>query len=153
MKKWLLTLALCGILFAEEGVKQVVFDLKTGDIASFEKKVLQGIAYHKAHYDGKLEKLDVAVVIHGDAYKFFVKDLKNSPYKNDKKLSLAQEQLGKRLATMASTYEVEFLMCEATMRTLKIDQSNVYDFVKLTPNSTIGLIDKQNEHFAYVPIH
>lgn len=153
MKKWLLTLALCGILFAEEGVKQVVFDLKTGDIASFEKKVLQGIAYHKSHYEGKLEKLDVAVVIHGDAYKFFVKDLKNSPYKNDKKLSLAQEQLSKRLATMASTYEVEFLMCEATMKTLKIDQSNVYDFVKLTPNSTIGLIDKQNEHFAYIPIH
>jgi len=153
MKKWLLTLALCGILFAEEGVKQVVFDLKTGDIASFEKKVLQGIAYHKSHYEGKLEKLDVAVVIHGDAYKFFVKDLKNSPYKNDKKLSLAQEQLGKRLATMASTYEVEFLMCEATMKTLKINQSNVYDFVKLTPNSTIGLIDKQNEHFAYIPIH
>lgn len=153
MKKLLLTLALCGILFAEEGVKQVVFDLKTGDIASFEKKVLQGIAYHKAHYEGKLEKLDVAVVIHGDAYKFFVKDLKNSPYKNDRKLIEGQEQLGKRLATMANTYEVEFLMCEATMRTLKIDQSNVYDFVKLTPNSTIGLIDKQNEHFAYIPIH
>lgn len=153
MKKWLLTLALCGILFAEEGVKQVVFDLKTGDIASFEKKVLQGIAYHKGHYEGKLEKLDVAVVIHGNAYKFFVKDLKNSPYKNDAALAKVHDDLAKRIATMANTYEVEFLMCEATMRTLKIDQSNVYDFVKLTPNSTIGLIDKQNEHFAYIPIH
>ena len=153
MKKWLLTLALCGMLFAEEGVKQVVFDLKTGDIATFEKKVLQGIAYHKAHYEGKLEKLDVAVVIHGDAYKFFIKDLKNSPYKNDASLAKAHEDLSKRIATMANTYEVEFLMCEATMRTLKIDQSNVYDFVKMTPNSTIGLIDKQNEHFAYIPIH
>ena len=153
MKKWLLTLALCGMLFAEEGVKQVVFDLKTGDIATFEKKVLQGIAYHKAHYEGKLEKLDVAVVIHGDAYKFFIKDLKNSPYKNDASLAKAHEDLSKRISTMANTYEVEFLMCEATMRTLKIDQSNVYDFVKMTPNSTIGLIDKQNEHFAYLPIH
>ncbi|AFV96720.1 MULTISPECIES: DsrE family protein [unclassified Sulfuricurvum] len=153
MKKWLLTLALCGMLFAEEGVKQVVFDLKTGDITTFEKKVLQGIAYHKAHYEGKLEKLDVAVVIHGDAYKFFIKDLKNSPYKNDASLAKAHEDLSKRIATMANTYEVEFLMCEATMRTLKIDQSNVYDFVKMTPNSTIGLIDKQNEHFAYIPIH
>lgn len=153
MKKWLLTLALCGMLFAEEGVKQVVFDLKTGDITTFEKKVLQGIAYHKAHYEGKLEKLDVAVVIHGDAYKFFIKDLKNSPYKNDASLAKAHEDLSKRIATMANTYEVEFLMCEATMKALKIDQSNVYDFVKMTPNSTIGLIDKQNEHFAYLPIH
>lgn len=153
MKKWLLILALSGLLYAEEGVKQVVFDLKTGSIETFEKKVLQGIAYHKSHYEGKLEKLDVAVVIHGDAYKFFVKDLKNSPYKNDKKLAAAHDQLSKRLTTMANTYEVEFLMCEATMKALKIDPSNLYDFVKLTPNSTIGLIDKQNEHFAYIPIH
>lgn len=153
MKKWLLIFALSGMLFAEEGVKQVVFDLKTGQLESFEKKVLQGIAYHKAHYEGNLEKLDVAVVIHGDAYKFFVKDLKNSPYKNDATLAKAHDALSKRIATMANTYEVEFLMCEATMKTLKIDKSNVYDFVKLTPNSTIGLIDKQNEHYAYIPIH
>lgn len=152
MKKWLLVLALSGILFAEEGVKQVVFDLKTGSIETFEKKVLQGIAYHKNYYEGKLEKLDVAVVIHGDAYKFFVKDLKDSPYKNDQVLVAAHDQLSKRIATMAATYEVEFLMCEATMTKLKIDKSNVYDYVKLTPNSTIGLIDKQNDHFAYIPI-
>ncbi|MDP3586909.1 MAG: DsrE family protein [Sulfuricurvum sp.] len=152
MKKWLLILALSAVLYGEEGVKQVVFDLKTGNLETFEKKVLQGIAFHKNHYEGKLEKLEVAVVIHGDAYKFFVKDLKNSPYKNDQKLALAHDQLSKRIATMADTYEVEFLMCEATMKTLKIDKSNVYDYVKLTPNSTIGLIDKQSEHFTYIPI-
>lgn len=153
MKKWLLILALSAFLWAEEGVKQVVFDLKTGNLETFEKKVLQGIVFHKNHYEGKLEKLEVSVVIHGDAYKFFVKDLKNSPYKNDQKLALAHDQLSKRIATMADTYEVEFLMCEATMKTLKIDKSNVYDYVKLTPNSTIGLIDKQSEHFTYIPIY
>jgi len=109
MKKWLLILALSGILFAEEGVKQVVFDLNTGDIATFEKKVLQGIVFEKNYYEGKLEKLDVAVVIHGDAYKFFVKDLKNSPYKNDATLVKVHDDLAKRIATMANTYEVEFL--------------------------------------------
>lgn len=152
MKKWLLILVFSTILFGEEGVKQVVFDLKTGNLETFEKKVLQGIVFHKSHYEGKLEKLDVAVVIHGDAYKFFVKDLKNSPYKNDQKLVAAHDQLSKRIATMADTYEVEFLMCEATMKMLKIDKSNVYDYVKLIPNSTIGLIDKQSEHFTYIPI-
>ena len=153
MKKWLLILALSGMLFAEEGIKQVVFDLKTGDVVTFEKKVLKGIAFEKSYYEGKLEKLDVAVVIHGDAYKFFVKDLKNSPYKNDVNLAKIHDEFSKRIAAMADTYEVEFLMCEATMRALKIDKSNVYDYVKLTPNSTIGLIDKQNEHYAYIPIH
>lgn len=153
MKKWFLALALAGSLFAEEGVKKVVFDLKTGNIETFEKKVLQGIAFHKTHYEGNLEKLDTTVVIHGDAYKFFVKDLKNSPYKNDKKLIAVHDELSKRLTSMSNTYEVEFLMCESGIKALKIDKSNVYDFVKLTPNSTIGLIDKQNEHYGYVPIH
>lgn len=153
MKKWLLILTLTASLLAEDGVKKAVFDLKTGSIETFEKKVLQGIAFHKTHYEGNLEKLDTAVVIHGDAYKFFIKDLKNSPYKNDKKLDAVHDQLSKRITTMSSTYEVEFLMCEATMRALKIDKSNVYDFVKLTPNSTIGLIDKQQEGYAYIPIH
>lgn len=153
MKKCLLILALSVCLWAEEGVKQAVFDLTTGSMETFEKKVLQGIAYHKSHYEGKLEKLDAAVVIHGDAYKFFIKNLKSSPYKNDTKLAAAQDQLSKRITAMANTYEVEFLMCEAGMKANKIDPSSLYEFVKLVPNSTIGLIDKQNEHFAYVPIH
>lgn len=153
MKKWLLVLALVGSLFAEDGEKQVVFDLKTGNLETFEKKVLKGIAFHKGHYEGNLESLDVAVVIHGDAYKFFVKDLQKSPYKDEKDLIAVHKELATRLATMADTYGVEFLMCEATMRTLQIDKENVYDFVKLTPNSTIGLIDKQVENYVYMPIH
>jgi uncharacterized protein len=153
MKKLFLTLALSGILFAEEGVKKVVFDLTSGKLEAIEKRVLSGIAFNKTHYENKLDKLDVAVVIHGDAYKFFIDDLKNSPYKNDAALVKAHDQLSKRLSTMASTYEVEFIMCEAGMKSNKIDPKSLYNFVTLTPSSTIGLIDKQNENFAYVPIH
>ncbi len=153
MKKLLLALALCGILFAEEGVKKVVFDLTSGKLEAIEKKILSGIAFNKAHYENKLEKLDVAVVIHGDAYKFFINDLAHSPYKNDAMLNKAHDQLGKRLSAMAKNYDVEFIMCESGMKSHKIDKNTLYDFVKLTPSSTIGLIDKQNDQFAYVPIH
>lgn len=153
MKQWLLILTLTASLLAEEGVKKVVFDLTTGSIETFEKKVLQGIAFHKTHYEGNLEKLDTAVVIHGDAYKFFIKDLKNSPYKNDKKLDAVHDQMSKRIAAMSSTYEVEFILCESGMKSKKIDPSSLYEFVKLTPSSTIGLIDKQQEGYAYIPIH
>lgn len=153
MKKWLFLLALATVLGADEGVTQVVFDLKTGNIETFGKKVLKGIAYHKTHYEGNLEELETAVVIHGNAYKFFIKDLAASPYKSDKELAKVHEQLSKRIASMADTYEVEFLICEAGMRTLKINKENIYSYVKLTPNSTIGLIDKQSAGFAYIPIH
>ena len=153
MKKLFLLLALCGALFAEEGVKKVVFDLTSGKLEVIEKKVLSGIAFNKTHYENQLEKLDVAVVIHGDAYKFFIDDLAHSPYKNDAVLRKAHDQLGKRLSAMAKNYDVEFIMCESGMKSHKIDKSTLYDFVQLTPSSTIGLIDKQNDQFAYVPIY
>ena len=153
MKSLLILLTLCTLLFAEEGGKKVVFDFTSGNIKALDKKLLSGIAFNKTHYENQLEKLDVAVVIHGDAYKFFIADLEHSPYKNDAELAKAHADLGKRLAAMSKNYEVEFIMCESGMKSHKIDKSTLYDFVKLTPSSTIGLIDKQNNHYAYVPIH
>lgn len=153
MKSLLILLTLCTLLFAEEGVKKVVFDFTSGNIKTLDKKLLSGIAFNKTHYENQLEKLDVAVVIHGEAYKFFIADLEHSPYKNDAELAKAHADLGKRLAAMSKNYEVEFIMCESGMKSHKIDKSTLYDFVKLTPSSTIGLIDKQNNHYAYVPIH
>lgn len=152
MKKLLLLLAFLSLLNAEEGIKKVVFDLTTGDLKVFEKKVLSGIAHQKSYYEGKMEELQVAVVIHGDAYKFFVKDVSSSPFKNDKGLQKESAQLATRIASLVDTYDVEFLMCNAGMQSQKIKKENIYNFVKIVPNSTIGLIDKQNEGFAYIPI-
>ena len=157
MKIFLLILALLGFLNAQESVHKesvhkVVFDLTTGDAATLEKRLLSGIAYQKTHYESKLEELEVAVVIHGSAYKFFIKDLAASPFKGDKNLAEKHADLSKRLASMSQTYGVEFLICAVGMKSLKIEESTLYDFVKIVPNATIGLIDKQNEGFAYIPI-
>lgn len=152
MKKIMILLMLIGILHAEEDVSKVVFDLTTSDLQTFEKKVLKGIAVHKAHYEGKLKELEVAVVIHGGAYKFFVKDPANSSFKDDKALLEAHDTLAKRITSMSETYEVSFLMCQSGMVANKIDEKEIYPFVEVVPNSTIGLIDKQEEGFAYVPI-
>lgn len=152
MKKFLLLLAFFSFLNAEEGIKKVVFDLTTGDIKVFEKKILSGIAHQKSYYEGKMEELQVAVVIHGDAYKFFVKDVNNSPFKDDKALTKESTQLATRLSSLVDTYNVEFLMCNAGMKSKKITKEDLYSFVQIVPNSTIGLIDKQNEGYAYIPI-
>ncbi len=152
MKIFLIMLAMFGFLHAQESLHKVVFDLTTGDVATLEKRLLSGIAYQKTHYESKLEELEVAVVIHGGAYKFFIKELAASPFKDDKVLKKAQTDLSKRLASMSETYGVEFFICAVGMKGLKIEESTLYDFVKIVPNSTIGLIDKQNEGFAYIPI-
>lgn len=152
MKKLLLLLAFFSFLNAEEGIKKVVFDLTTGDLKVFEKKVLSGIAHQKSYYEGKMEELQAAVVIHGDAYKFFVKDVSSSPFKDDKELQKESAQLATRISSLVETYDVEFLMCNAGMKSQNIKKENIFSFVKIVPNSTIGLIDKQNEGYAYIPI-
>ena len=152
MKKVLLLLALLSFLYGDDGVKKVVFDLTTGDANAFKQKVLSGIANQKSYYAGKLEELKVAVVIHGDAYKFFIKDLGNSPYKNDVTLAKESGEIGQRLSSLANNGEVEFLMCGNGMQQNKIDKTTLYSFVKIVPNATIGLIDKQSEGYVYIPI-
>lgn len=152
LKKIILFLSLVTFLNAEDGVKKVVIDLTTGDTKTFERKILSGIAKYKSHYESNLEELEVAVIIHGDAYKYFINNLKSSPYKNDNKLASSQVDLKPRLKSMSDIYEVEFLLCQSGMEKLKIKKSNLYKFVKLVPTSSIGLIDKQDEGFAYLSV-
>ncbi len=152
MKKFILILAMFGMLQADGEVAKVVFDLTTGNLQTFEKKVLKGIAVHKAHYEGQLKELEVAVVIHGGAYKFFVKDLKRSPFSSDKELVKARPELEKRIAALAEIYEVAFLMCDSGRVSNKLQKDAIYDFVTMVPNAAIGLIDKQQEGFSYIPI-
>lgn len=152
MKKWLLFLSLSMLLNAEDGLKKVVFELTTGDQKSFEQRVLNGIIKTKDYYQGNMQELDVAVVIHGDAYKFFIKNLSASPYRDDVELRSARESFEKRLRSSANNYHVKFYMCEAGANNLKIAKENIYDFVTLVPTSTIGLIDKQSEGYVYLPI-
>lgn len=152
MKALLVLLVFLKMLQADDSVVKVVFDLTTHDLKSFEKKVLSGIAVHKAHYEGKLQELEVAVVIHGGAYKFFVKNVEHPLLSNEKDLLEAHSTLSKRIASMADTYDVEFLICRSGMKAKKLEKEDIYDFVEIVPTSTIGLIDKQSEGFVYIPI-
>lgn len=152
MKHILIFLLITFSLFAGES-RKVVIDLTTGDAAVFEQKILSGIVAHKNHYADEFKELDVAVVIHGQAYKFFLKNPANSTFRKDRTLLQKRVELGKRIAALADTYEVEFLMCAAGMKKHKIDKKDVYDFVATVPNAGIGLIDKQNIGYAYLPIN
>lgn len=152
MKLLLSMLALCVLVFADGETKKVVIDLTTANVKTIEKKLLSGVVAHKTHYENSLEELEVAVVIHGGAYRFFLKDPSKTLYADDKKLKEAFAQLKKRIASLADTYDVEFLMCDVGRRANKLELDNIAEYVKLVPNSTIGLINKQNEGFAYLPI-
>ncbi len=152
MKKIICSLLLTlGILYAEDSAK-VVYDLTTKDLNNFELRILSATVNNKAHYESTLRELDVAVVIHGGAYRFFLKDPANSEYKNDKALLCTYQSLAKRIETLAKTYNVQFLVCGVGLRKHGLAKKDVYDFVKVIPNASIGLIDKQNAGYAYVPV-
>lgn len=153
MKKIICILILCmGILHAQEDSAKIVYDLTTKDLPTFEQKILKAIVANKAHYESLLRELDVFVVIHGGAYKFFIKDPEHSKFKDDKALVSTYKTLAKRIKTMSDTYDVQFLVCGVGVRKHGLKEKDIYDFVKIIPNSTIGLIDKQNEGYAYIPV-
>lgn len=154
MRKMLLILLLAGLnlLQAEESAAKVVYDLTTKDLAKFERNILKGIVVNKAHYESILKELDVTVVIHGGAYRFFTKDPEHSIFKEDAALIKTHKELAKRIGSMVKNYDVEFLMCGAAMPRNKLEAKDVYNFVKIIPNSTIGLIDRQNDGYAYIPV-
>ena len=152
MKIVMIFLLILSFAQADEESARVVYDLTTADMAKFEKNILKGIVANKNHYEGQLRELEVVVVIHGGAYRFFVKEIEDTIFKDDVKLSKEYAELKKRIAIISDTYEVEFLMCKAAMSRNKLESKDIVDFVTIIPNSTIGLIDKQNEGFAYIPV-
>lgn len=154
MKKIICSLLLTlGILYAQEAAPaKVVYDLTTKDLKNFEMRLLSAIVANKAHYESTFREFDVAVMIHGGAYKFFLKDPANSKYKDDKALVATSQALGKRIKTLADTYHVEFMVCGVGSRRNGLEKKDFYDFVKIIPNTAIGLTDKQNEGYAYLPL-
>jgi len=152
MKKILLSLLLLfSFSHADEENLKVVYDLTTKNIAKIKQNILKGIVAHKTYYQGEFKELDVTVVIHGGAYRYFLKDLKGTKYESDIKLVNEFTSLKKRLKSLAETYDVEFLMCGVGVKTRKLT-GNIVPFVKVIPNSSIGLISKQNEGYAYLPV-
>jgi intracellular sulfur oxidation DsrE/DsrF family protein len=43
-------------------------------------------------------------------------------------------------------------MCGAGMPKHGLKAKDIVPYVKIIPNSTIGLIDRQNEGYAYIPV-
>ena len=151
MKKIVLFLMLVGILQAQEAYK-VVYDLTTANIKTFEQRVLKGIVFTKTYYENNSKKLDAVVIIHGGAYKFFLNDVNKSEFKNEQDVINAKASLKNRLEKLSDTYNIKFLMCNVGAMKHKLKRDNIYSFVKMTPSAVIGLIDMQNDGYAYVPI-
>jgi len=136
----------------EDETRKVVYNLTSGDLEKLQTQLISGIIAHTTYYQSKLLELDVRVIIHGDAYKFFMKDLSHTAYAYQPKLVAKKENLQKRLSSLAKQYNVHFFVCEVGVKKRKLSPKAFYPFVSFVHNAAIGLIDAQNAGYAYLAI-
>ena len=146
-----LSIFFMGTLFASE--QKVVYDVTTGDAAQLEKALVGSIESITTYYKKNHIEYKIAIVISGKAYKYFVQDLDNSPFKGKLKVQRAQKKLAPLLTELHSKYGVSFKMCSAGMKARKIDKKVLYKFVDADKTKSVYLIEYQNAGYAYLPVH
>ena len=151
--KLLLVMLLLGVTSLYAQSAKVVYDLTTGDSAKIEKVLIGGVTALSKYYTEENIDFKVIVVISGDAYKYFVEDLKNSPYSGDAKVFEAQKNLKTKLATLNKDKGVTFTMCATGMKARKIQKETLYKYVEAELMKGVYLIGAQNDGYAYMPIH
>jgi len=148
IKAIILFLLIPFIIYANE-VKKVVIDLRTGDLKTFED-VINGIANNVQYFQSKLEDLKVVIVAHGNSYKFFLKDLSSTIYRNDREVIKKQKGLYQRLKNLVEFYGVKIEICEVGMKTRGLKKEDLYEFVKPIYTALTGLVEWQNKGYAYM---
>jgi intracellular sulfur oxidation DsrE/DsrF family protein len=138
-------------MYANEA--KAVYDVTSGDSAKIEKEMIKSIHNVSQHYKGKNKEFKTIVVISGDAYKYFIKDLSNSPYSEDKNATAIQPKFISVLQELNDRYNVTFKMCSAGMKARGIKLETLYTFVHADAIKDVYLIDAQNDGYAYIPVH
>jgi hypothetical protein len=141
------------LTFAFADTKKFMIDLKTGDLESFSNQLLVGVPGTIDYFTAQGDTIDVAVVIHGEAYKFFVQNLDNTQYGMDKSLVNHQEEIHKRLEEIEKKYHIHLDICMSGMHKKGILSEDLYPFVTPIKSAMVGLVKWQNAGYAYVPAH
>jgi uncharacterized protein len=132
--------------------RKAVFDLTTGDSERIETRIISSIKALSKHYEKQGDQLKAVVVISGKAYKYFIEDLANSPYRDDEAVARVQNTLKAGFKELHEQYGVRFDMCGQGMKMRNIKKESVYPFVNTDKSKYVYLIDWQNEGYAYIPI-
>lgn len=149
----LVVLFLCMVSLSFAETKKFMIDLKTGDFETFNKAFLGGVSGTIEYFTSQGDNVEVAVVIHGDAYKFFVQNLENTQYGVDQSLVERQESIRQRLEEIEKKYHIHFDICMSGMHKKGILTEDIYPFVTPIKSAMVGLVKWQNKGYAYVPLY
>ena len=147
-----LVLTTVSMYATDHNIHKAVFDLTSGNSKVLKDKVVWNIRMISDKMKDQNKTLKSIIIISGDAYKFFIKDLKNSPY-NTADVITAQQSLEPILSDLQKNYDVQFHMCSAGMKKRNISPVTLYPYVEHKNNKVHYLIEAQNNGFAYIPFH
>ena len=133
-------------------VKRVVFDVTTADLKRFEQIVFEATKSHTEHYAAQGKAFRAVFVIHGEAYRFFLKKLEGTRYEEDRALQARRAEFEQRFSTLVDSYDVTFEACSIGMAKRRIAPADLYPFVTPIFSATSGLIEWQEKGYAYVPV-
>ena len=149
----ILVLFLLGSSTLYADTAKVVYDLTSGDAVKIKKHLIKSVNAVSDYYKNKNMDFDAIVVVSGDAYKFFIEDLANSPYAKDAEVQKVQAELKPLLEKLYADNHVTYNMCQTGMKARHIQKKTLYKFVNAEKMKSIYLIDAQNAGYAYMPIH
>lgn len=110
--------------------------------------MLDNIRNHLSAYDFDPFRIKIVLVANGAGVKFFMKTHKGTRWEKEKvDLSRAKERL-----SYLSQFEVEFYICDITIRSLGLKYENFFDFVKIVDSGVASVGRLQTNGFGYIKV-
>ncbi len=110
--------------------------------------MLTNMRNHLSAYDFDPFRIKLILVANGVGVKFFMKTHKGTKWEKEKiDLKRAEERL-----SYLSQFEVEFYICDITIRSLKLKYENFFDFVKIVPSGVGSVGRLQTNGFGYIKV-
>ncbi len=110
--------------------------------------MLTNIRNHLSAYDFDPFRIKIVLVANGSGVKFFMKTHEGTKWEMEGiDLKRAEERL-----SYLSQFEVEFYICDITVKGLKLKYENFFDFVKIVPSGVGSIGRLQTNGFGYIKV-
>ncbi|WP_242158591.1 DsrE family protein [Aestuariivivens sediminis] len=123
-------LLLTSMGFAQENQVKIVFDVTSNNTKVHESAIRHVKAMSNAYPDSKFE-----VVMYSGAMDMVLKD---------------KSTVGDDLEMLAKMDNIDFVICEGTMKRHDVDSTQLLSGVKSVPDGILEIIQKQKEGWGYI---
>jgi hypothetical protein len=132
----------------KEGDVACLYHCDYGDDARFAQ-TLNNISNHYSAYGADPFGLQLVIIAHSVAVKYFLSTLEGTPWKAE----IIDPALYERVVALAKN-GLKVYLCEITFQRLKVDKSKVKDasFISFVPSGVATVAALQSKGFAYLKV-